>query len=86
MAYADELRASGLRVVVHLADGSAPPPDLAGPNGGTRLDPAALKALVPDIGARRVYVSGSPASVASLRRAARQAGARRVHVDSFAGY
>lgn len=87
VAYADELRASGLRVVVHLADGSPPPADLAGsPNGGSRLDPAGLKALVPDIAGREVYVSGSPASVASLRRAAKAAGARRIHTDSFAGY
>jgi hypothetical protein len=35
---------------------------------------------------RQVYVSGSPEIVVSLRRAARAAGARRVHVDSFAGY
>jgi hypothetical protein len=41
---------------------------------------------VPDIGDRTVLVSGSPASVRSLRAAARAAGARRVHVDSFAGY
>lgn len=61
----------------------------AGTNGGTpsaRLDGAGLKALVPDIADRTVYVSGSPASVASLRHAARSAGARRVHVDSFSGY
>ncbi|MDQ0731694.1 ferredoxin--NADP reductase [Arthrobacter sp. B1I2] len=87
LAYADELRDSGVRVLVRLADGSEPPPDfgtVAG--GGARLDPEGLKSLVPDIGTREVYVSGSPASVASLRRAARNAGARRIHVDSFSGY
>jgi hypothetical protein len=75
---------------VRLADGSRPPSGLAsaaantGP--GARLDGGALAALVPDIAARDVYVSGSPASVASLRRAAKSAGARRVRTDSFAGY
>ena len=51
-----------------------------------RIDAAALKELVPDIGGREVFVSGSPASVRSLRAAARGAGARRIHVDSFTGY
>ncbi len=87
VAYADELRASGVRVLVRTADGSEPPQGLdAAPAGNSRLDAAGLKALVPDIADRDVYVSGSPASVASLRHAARQAGARRVHVDSFSGY
>jgi len=60
-----------------------------GPKAGlpaARLDAAALKNLVPDIDGRTVFISGSPASVASLRRAARSAGARRIHVDSFSGY
>ena len=89
--YADELRASGLRVMVLLADGSQPPSGLASASTGVhgapgRVDGKALAALVPDIGRREVYVSGSPASVASLRRAAWRAGARRVRSDSFAGY
>ncbi|ELT42739.1 ferredoxin--NADP reductase [Arthrobacter nitrophenolicus] len=87
IAYADELRAAGIRVLVRLADGSNPPVDFgAVPAGASRLDHEGLKALVPDIHSREVYVSGSPASVAALRRAARKAGARRVHVDSFSGY
>lgn len=100
IAYASELEASGARLIARLADGSVPPPfitdagtEVSGgttvpgtTSGGARLDGTALKALVPDIADRTVYVSGSPASVASLRRAARKAGARRVHVDSFSGY
>jgi ferredoxin-NADP reductase len=95
IAYAEELRASGARVLARLADGEVPPPFITdagsagsggSPGGPSRLDGTSLKALVPDIASRKVYVSGSPASVASLRRAARAAGARRVHVDSFAGY
>ncbi|TDT82456.1 ferredoxin-NADP reductase [Arthrobacter sp. AG258] len=101
VAYADELRNSGVRVLVRVADGSGPPSGLApafpGPEGaasegagahtpGHRLDAGMLTALVPDIAGREVYVSGSPASVAALRREARRAGARRVHTDSFSGY
>jgi ferredoxin-NADP reductase len=87
IAYAEELQGSGIRVLVRLADGSRPPLDLGTvPGGGSRLNAEGLRALVPDIGSRHVYVSGSPASVASLRRAARKAGAARVHVDSFSGY
>ena len=95
MAYAEELRDSGIRVLVRTADGSQPPSGLASAAGrsgpgdrlpGDRLDGETLAALVPDIAAREVYVSGSPASVASLRRAAKSAGARRVRTDSFSGY
>jgi ferredoxin-NADP reductase len=91
IAYAEELRGSGIRVLVQLADGSEPPAGLTAAGGrsgnaGSRLDGDALLALVPDIAGREVYVSGSPASAASLRRAAKSAGARRVHVDSFSGY
>jgi ferredoxin-NADP reductase len=94
VAYAGELRASGVSVLVWTTDGSAPPPGLTdaragagtGAGPGARLDAAGLAALVPDIARRRVYISGSPASVSSLRRAARRAGAKRVRVDSFSGY
>jgi ferredoxin-NADP reductase len=91
VAYAEELRTSGMRVLVRLADGSDPPSGLASASSARtgapgRLDGKALAELVPDIDRREVYVSGSPASVASLRRAARRAGARRVRTDSFSGY
>jgi glycine betaine catabolism B len=87
VAYADELKAAGIRVVARIADGSEPPQHITAFHpDGSRLDGDALKTAVPDVADREVYISGSPASVASLRRAARQAGARRVHVDSFSGY
>ena len=85
LAYAGELERTGARVIARLADGSAPPAFMQDA-GAARIDGAALKDLVPDIAGRAVYVSGSPASVRSLRAAARRAGARRIHVDSFAGY
>jgi ferredoxin-NADP reductase len=90
LAYADELKQSGARVIARLSDGSAPPPFMEDAGEASRplerLDGPALKELVPDIASRDVYVSGSPASVRSLRAAARSAGARRIRVDSFAGY
>jgi ferredoxin-NADP reductase len=88
LGYVEELERSGARILARLADGSAPPSFMqdAGAAGPGRLDGAALKELVPDIAGREVYVSGSPASVRSLRAAARSAGARRIHVDSFSGY
>jgi ferredoxin-NADP reductase len=103
LAYADELKQSGARVIARLADGSAPPDFIEDAAAGmenagaagieaaaaapmARLDGPALLRLVPDIARRTVFVSGSPASVGSLRRAAKQAGARRIRVDSFAGY
>lgn len=90
LAYADELENSGARIIARLADGSAPPEFMEDARTrlerGARLDGHSLKLLVPDIAGRSVLISGSPASVGSLKRAARQAGARRIQVDSFAGY
>ncbi|WP_426003239.1 FAD-dependent oxidoreductase [Paenarthrobacter sp. NyZ202] len=85
LASCDALEASRARVIARLADGSTPPAFMhdAGPS---RIDGTRLKELVPDVSGRDVYISGSPASVESLRAAARSAGARRVHIDSFAGY
>jgi ferredoxin-NADP reductase len=85
LAGTDVLAASGARVVARLADGSAPPAFMHDA-GTVRIDASALRELVPDIARRTVYVSGSPARVEALRSAARQAGARRVRVDAFAGY
>lgn len=88
--YADELRAAGIRTIIRAgdgprADGFVADPSLTG-RATARLDAAGLAALVPDIAGREVYISGSPSSVASLRWAARRAGARRLHTDSFSGY
>lgn len=100
--YADELDRTGIRTIIRTADSSSADSSGANSSSaglssadrdqsGTaaaagRLDAAELVALVPDIDGREVYISGAPASVASLRTAARQAGARHVHTDSFAGY
>lgn len=85
LGYAEELQRSGARILARLADGTAPPAFMEDA-GSRRIDAPALRELVPDIGGREVFVSGSPASVRSLRAAARGAGARRVHVDTFTGY
>jgi ferredoxin-NADP reductase len=90
LAYADALEQSGARVIARLSDGSAPPSFMEDAcqvsRPPERLDGAALRELVPDIAAREVFISGSPASVRSLRTAASSAGARRIHTDAFAGY
>lgn len=87
IAYAEELKDAGVRVVARIADGSQPPSHISAfPADAARVDGEALSAVIPDIAEREVFISGSPASVASLRRAAKEAGAKRVHVDSFSGY
>ena len=85
LAGSDVLEASGARVIARLSDGS-PPPSFMYDAGRSRIDGDSLRALVPDVAERDVYVSGSPANVDALRSAARHAGARRIHVDAFAGY
>ncbi|MCX2746588.1 oxidoreductase [Arthrobacter sp. MI7-26] len=85
LAGRDVLEASGARVIARMADGS-PPPSFMHDAGQGRIDGNSLRELVPDVAGRDVYVSGSPTNVDSLRAAARRAGARRIHTDSFSGY
>jgi ferredoxin-NADP reductase len=85
LAACEQLEKSGARVVARLADGSAPP-EFMDDAGTPRIDPRRLQELVPDIRDRAVYISGSPKNVQDLRAVARAAGARKIHVDSFAGY
>lgn len=85
LAYVQALETSGARVIARLADASSPPSFME--DAGTeRIDHHRLQNLIPDISSRHVYISGSPASVESLRSVSRKAGARRISVDSFAGY
>ena len=53
--------------------------------GAGRLDRDALNRLIPDLGRRRVFVSGPPGAVAAVARTARRAGAGRVATDVFLG-
>lgn len=69
--YRGAAEAAGARIVEASAD---------------QLTPDALRELVPDLAARRGYVSGAPSLVAAARTALRRAGVRRVHTDYFAGY
>ncbi len=87
LACVEQLEASGAKVVARLADGSTPPRSTWSTPVPPESMQRALKSWFRTLGDREVFVSGSPpASVESLRAAARGAGARRVHVDSFAGY
>ena len=85
LAACEQLEKSGARVVARLADGSAPP-EFMDDAGTPRIDARRLQELVPDIRDRAVYISGSPKNVQDLRAVARAAGARKIHVVSFAGY
>lgn len=53
--------------------------------GAGRLDQDALNRLIPDLGRRRVFVSGPPGAVAAVAGTARRAGAGRIATDVFLG-
>lgn len=68
-----------------LRDGSRLPADWVWLDG-TLETAGLLAAAVPGLADREVMVSGSPASVSTVRRQARAAGVRRVRTDTFLGY
>ena len=85
LAYSDLLKTSGARVII-----AAPTKPARLPKGwiyaGPRLTGEVLTEHVPDLAARRAFISGPPSLVNTLRVTLRSLGARRVTTDYFSGY
>ncbi len=86
LAYAEQLRSAGCRVAIASSERPEELPVGWTWIGPDRLTGESLLAAVPDATRRSVYLSGPPSMVASLKRALRRAGARRIHTDVFVGY
>jgi ferredoxin-NADP reductase len=86
LAYAEQLEKAGCSVA--LASPERPERLPAGWTwiGPDRLSGDALLAAVPDAVKREAFLSGPPSMVASLKKALRTAGVRRIHTDVFVGY
>ncbi|MCY7413792.1 MAG: FAD-dependent oxidoreductase, partial [Salinibacterium sp.] len=84
--YARLLEQSGARVVLYSPDAPSPLPANWTYGGAGRVSGERLAETVPDVASRRTFISGPPALVSDLRRAARAQGARRIHTDYFSGY
>ncbi|HWH96963.1 MAG TPA: RnfABCDGE type electron transport complex subunit D [Pseudolysinimonas sp.] len=86
LAYAAQLERSGCAVT--LASPERPHNLPAGWSwiGPDRISGESLLAAVPDALKREAFLSGPPSMVASLRKALRKAGVRRIHTDVFVGY
>lgn len=82
LPYRDEL--AGARVVVFTPDEPADLPAAWTWAGGERLTADAVARFVPDVPARRAFVSGPPGLIADLAPALRRA--RSLTTDAFAGY
>lgn len=86
IAFAPRLAASGARVLVIGPERFAALPDGWEYLGSDHLTADRLREAVPDVAERAAYVSGSPSFVDGIRRVVREAGARRLRTDLFAGY
>ncbi len=86
LAYAPELSAAGIRVLV--AAPALPPslPENWEYLGPGRLTAEALGAAIGDLASRRAYVSGPPGFVDHVATQLRRAGAHRIRTDHFSGY
>lgn len=85
IVFADELEEAGVRVLVSSRAEPTRLPDGWTWIGPERVDADIVRAAVPDLAERDVFVSGPPALVADLRSRLRGA-ARRVRTDVFSGY
>lgn len=77
---------AGTRVLLFSPEAPSPLPSGWEYAGAGRVTAERLAELVPDATQRRVYLSGPPALVATLRAALRGQGVRRIHADYFSGY
>ena len=84
--YRDELAAAGVRTVVLTRDGAAGLPDAFESVTADRLDRELLDRAVPDVADRHVFISGPPALVDAINRAARSLHAKSIDRDYFSGY
>ncbi|GAA2245232.1 FAD-dependent oxidoreductase [Herbiconiux moechotypicola] len=86
LAYAPELAAAGIRVLV--ASPVAPPSMPTGWEhlGAGRVTAELLRSSVGDVASRHAYVSGPPGFVDHLSTELRRAGAHRIRTDQFSGY
>ncbi|MCS5732148.1 FAD-dependent oxidoreductase [Herbiconiux daphne] len=86
LAYAPELVAAGIRVLVVAPTEPVDLPRGWEYLGAGRVTAAALGAAIGDLEGRRAYVSGPPGFVDHVSTEFRRAGVRRVHRDFFSGY
>ncbi|NJC22837.1 ferredoxin-NADP reductase [Arthrobacter pigmenti] len=84
LAYAEEL--ADARVHLFCPDDPGKLPATWTRGGGSFPTAEELRSLVPDLPKRRVYLSGSPATLARAKPLIREAGGRSVQTDAFLGY
>jgi ferredoxin-NADP reductase len=84
--YADVLSASGARIVLVAPEAPTVLPASWEYAGSGPVNAERLRELLPDVASRRVYVSGPPKLVNSIRASLRTLRVRRVATDHFSGY
>ena len=84
--YADALSASGARIVLVAPEAPTLLPASWEYAGAGPVNAERLRELLPDVASRRIYVSGPPKLVNSIRASLRTLHVRRVVTDHFSGY
>lgn len=84
LAYADELAKARVILFSPGDPGILPDTWVHGGSGFPTADE--LRALVPDLAQRRVYLSGSPSTLERAKPLIREAGGRAARTDAFLGY
>jgi ferredoxin-NADP reductase len=86
LGYADLLEKSRVRVVLVSPSRPTKLPQNWTWAGSGRITPDLLRSAVPDLAARRAFVSGPPGLVADMRAALKRMGVKKVTADYFSGY
>ena len=85
-AYIDEMRSSGIRVIVVTKTNQ--PITIKGwtHHNESRITTNDLIGYIPDLGRRHVYISGPPLMVDAMRRMLKESQVKHIKTDYFTGY
>ncbi|GAB3545834.1 hypothetical protein GCM10027404_05070 [Arthrobacter tumbae] len=84
LGYVEEL--ANFRVILFCPGDPGQLPAAWTHGGGSFPSAGELRSSVPDVGRRRVYLSGSPANLARAKPVIRDAGGKSIRTDAFLGY
>ncbi|HET8884226.1 MAG TPA: hypothetical protein VFM68_02025 [Candidatus Saccharimonadales bacterium] len=86
IAYADTLQQSGIKVIVCTPTAQKLPVKKWLPIHTQQLTAHMVKKAIPDVAARKVYISGAPTMINRVKKQLKHLGVKKIKSDYFTGY